>query len=123
MYGTCTHKGNVASVVVGNFGAGMYDALRAYVTGILGGKDEIEQFYLGIWIMETVGGMVGTIAWSADIEESVGSLPWVLRVPYGVCALLMAGALGWEGLEGGWQRVASTSNCRRMISGLWQYSI
>jgi hypothetical protein len=84
----------VAAVVVGNFGAGTYDALRGYVTGLLGGKDEIEQFYLGIGIMETVGGMAGTVAWSADFEESVGSLPWVLRVPYGACAVLMAGTLG-----------------------------
>lgn len=38
----------IAAVVVGNFGAGTYDALRGFVMGLLGGKDEIEQFYLGI---------------------------------------------------------------------------
>jgi hypothetical protein len=84
----------IAAVVVGNFGAGAYDALRGFVTGLLGGKDEIEQFYVGIGIMETVGGMLGTVAWSAVFREVVGPGKWVLRVPFGLCAVLMVGALG-----------------------------
>lgn len=83
----------IAAVVVGNFGAGTYDALRGFVTGLLGGKDEIEQFYVGIGITETVGGMLGTVAWSAVFREVVGSLPWVLRIPYGLCTVLMVGVL------------------------------
>jgi hypothetical protein len=52
----------VAAVVVRNFGAGTYDALKGYVTGLLGSNEEIQQFYLKIGIMETVGGRVGTFA-------------------------------------------------------------
>jgi hypothetical protein len=84
----------IAAVVVGNFGAGTYDALRGFVTGMLARKEEIEQFYVGIVIMETVGGMLGTVVWSAVFREVVGSHPWVLRVPYAVCAVLMVGVLG-----------------------------
>lgn len=88
-----TRKMLIAAVVVGNFGAGTYDALRGFVTGLLGGKEEIEEFYVGIGIMETVGGMLGTIAWSAVFREVVGMAQWVLRVPYGLCAVLMVGVL------------------------------
>jgi len=34
--------------------------------------------------METVGGMMGTIAWSAIFREVVGGKSWILKVPYGV---------------------------------------
>ena len=89
-----TRESLIAAVVIGNFGAGAYDAMRGFVTGLLGGKDEIEQFYVGIGIMETVGGMLGTVAWSAVFREVVGMRLWVLRLPYGLCTMLMVGALG-----------------------------
>ena len=84
----------ITAVVIGNFCAGIYDALRGFVTGLLGGKDEIEQFYIGIGIMETVGGMLGTVAWSAVFREVVGMRLLVLRLPYALCAVLMVGAFG-----------------------------
>jgi hypothetical protein len=84
----------IAAVVVGNFGAGTYDALRSFVTGLLGEKDEIEEFYVEIGIMETVGGMLGTVAWSVVFREVVGMGEWILRLPYGLCAVLMVGVLG-----------------------------
>ncbi|KAE9371225.1 hypothetical protein N431DRAFT_491624 [Stipitochalara longipes BDJ] len=68
--------------------------ILARVSGLLGGKDEIEQFYVGVGIMETVGGMLGTVAWSAVFREVVGVAQWILRVPYGLCAVLMVGVLG-----------------------------
>jgi hypothetical protein len=43
-----TRKMLIATVVVENFGAGTYDALRGFVAGLLGGKEEIEKFYVGI---------------------------------------------------------------------------
>jgi hypothetical protein len=84
----------IAAVVVRNFGSGVWDALRSLVTGLLGGKDEIEQLYLGIGIMETVGGMLGTVAWSAVFREVVGGKSWILRVPYGVNVGLVVCVLG-----------------------------
>jgi hypothetical protein len=89
-----TRETLVAAMVVGNFRAATYGALRGFVTGLIEGKDEIEQFNLSIGIMETVGGMLSTVAWSVVFRDVVGCLPWVLRVPYGWCAVLMASTLG-----------------------------
>ncbi len=41
-----------AAVAIANLGSGVSDAIRSYVTGVIGGKEEVEQLYLGLGIVE-----------------------------------------------------------------------
>lgn len=82
----------IAAVEVGNLGSGVADAIRGFVTELIGGKEKAEQLYLGIVIMKTVGSVLGTIAWSAAFRECMGRAHSVLRVPYvGLMAAVMGG--------------------------------
>jgi hypothetical protein len=59
----------IAAIVVMNLGSGVGDAIRGYVTGFVGGKEAVEQLYLWLGAMEMVGGMLGTVVWSAAFME------------------------------------------------------
>lgn len=64
----------VASVTVWTLGVGWNDSLRSFVTGIVGtgGKKDLDKLYLGIGMVETCAGMIGTAGWSAAYARVVG---------------------------------------------------
>lgn len=64
----------VASVTVWTLGVGWNDSLRSFVTGIVaaGGNEDLDKMYLGIGMVETCAGIIGTAGWSAAYARVVG---------------------------------------------------
>jgi len=71
----------VAAMAVFTLGCGVMQALRSFVTGMVG-RDEVENLYLGIGVMETMGEMVATVWWSNLFAEVLGRGYWVERIPF-----------------------------------------
>ncbi|KAG4437358.1 hypothetical protein IFR05_007164 [Cadophora sp. M221] len=81
----------ILALMVWKLGHGLMDALRSYVTGLLETKEDVEQLYLGIGMMETLGGMIATAAWSGLFAKVLGKGYLVSRLPFMISAVLLLG--------------------------------
>jgi hypothetical protein len=66
------------------------DSLRSFSTGLIGDKEEMEKLYLGIGMLETVGGMIATAMWSGLFSNVLGKGWWLERTPFWGCLGIMA---------------------------------
>ncbi|PVH87419.1 hypothetical protein DL98DRAFT_635069 [Cadophora sp. DSE1049] len=67
-----TKASYIVGVTVWRLGHGLMDALRSYVTGLLDNKEDVEQLYLGIGMVETLGAMIATASWSGLFAKVLG---------------------------------------------------
>lgn len=74
-------------------GCGVYDSLRSFVTGQVS-KEEIEDLYLGIAMMETMGSMFATVGWSGVLAEVLEKGYWLERIPFMGAAGVLVGVAG-----------------------------
>lgn len=83
----------VLSLTVYTLATPLVDNLRGFSTGLMSEKEEVEKLYLGIGMVETLGGMVATVVWS-DLFSCVLGKGWVVeRTPFWACLGIM-GVLG-----------------------------
>lgn len=67
------------------------DSLRSFSTGLISDKEEIEKLYLGIGMLETIGGMIATALWSGLFSSVLGR-GWILeRIPFWGCLVIIGG--------------------------------
>ena len=72
----------VLAVTVCTLSTPLVDSLRSFSTGLVSEKEEIEKLYLGISMVETVGGMISTAVWSGLFSNVLGR-GWILeRTPF-----------------------------------------
>lgn len=55
----------VMSLLVYNLGSALTDALRSFVTSTTREQKEVERLYMGITMVETMAGLLGTTVWSS----------------------------------------------------------
>lgn len=79
----------IMALTVWKLGHGLIDALRSYVTGLLERKEDVEQLYLGIGMMETLGGMIATAVWSGLFATVLGKGYLVSRLPFMVSSVIL----------------------------------
>jgi hypothetical protein len=84
----------VAAIAVFTLGYGVTDALRSFITGQVD-KEEVEKLYLGLGMMETLGGMIATFGWSRVLAEVLGKPYWLERIPFMTAAGILVGAGGF----------------------------
>ncbi|KAK0120854.1 hypothetical protein ONS96_011054 [Cadophora gregata f. sp. sojae] len=98
-----TRASYILGVTIWRLGHGLMDALRSYVTGLLENKDDVQQLYLGIGMVETLGAMIATAAWSGIFAKVLGKGYLLSRFPFmadsvilfGCCACIwMLGRIG-----------------------------
>lgn len=81
----------IVGVTVWRLGHGLMDALRSYVTGLLENKEDVEQLYLGIGMVETLGAMIATAAWS-ELFATVLKKGYLLsRLPFMETSVILLG--------------------------------
>lgn len=83
----------VAAVGFFIFGCGVYDSLRSFVTGQVS-KEEVEDLYLGIAMMETMGSMFATVGWSGVLAEVLEKGYWLERIPFMGASGVLVGVAG-----------------------------
>ena len=72
----------IVAISVYTLGSGVLDSLRSFATGLVGGRDEVENLYLGMGFATTLGGMVASALWSGVLSAVLGK-GWVLeRIPF-----------------------------------------
>ena len=86
-----TNASYVVGVTVWRLGHGLLDALRSYVTGLLENKEDIEQLYLGIGMVETLGAMIATAAWSGLFAKVLGQGYLLSRLPFMASSMILLG--------------------------------
>ncbi|KAH7354958.1 hypothetical protein BKA65DRAFT_231744 [Rhexocercosporidium sp. MPI-PUGE-AT-0058] len=79
----------ILALTVWKLGNGLNDALRSYVTGLLERKEDVEQLYLGIGMVETLGGMIATAAWTSLFAKVLGKGYLVLRLPFMISSVIL----------------------------------
>jgi hypothetical protein len=77
-----TRAAYVAAITIYTFGSGVRDSLRSFSTGLLGGSGEVEKCYLGIGLVETLGGMAASGLWMGIYSGVVGRGWWLARMPF-----------------------------------------
>ncbi len=77
----------IAAVTLHTLSCALSDSLRSFVTRVMHrdggvGKGDIEKLYLGIGMVETVGGMLATAAWSGLFAKVIGGGYWMERTSF-----------------------------------------
>ncbi|CZS88987.1 uncharacterized protein RAG0_00480 [Rhynchosporium agropyri] len=72
----------IVAMTIYKLGIGLVDAVRSYATGLLETKEEVEQLYIGMGMVEMLGGMVATAAWSGLFSTVIGKGYLVSRLPF-----------------------------------------
>jgi hypothetical protein len=85
----------VIAMAVWTLGVGLSDSLRSYVTGLLESKEAVEKLYLGIGMVETLGGMLATAFWSGILAEVLGKGYWLERIPFVASSAILVVVLGF----------------------------
>ena len=86
-----TNASYVVGVTVWRLGHGLLDALRSYVMGLLENKEDIEQLYLGIGMVETLGAMIATAAWSGLFAKVLVQGYLLSRLPFMASSMILLG--------------------------------
>jgi hypothetical protein len=82
----------IGAITVFTLGSGLLDSLRSFATGLMGDKEEVENLYIGIGLVETLGGMAATAGWNWIFSEVLGA-GWMLRrAPFWGALCFMGGA-------------------------------
>lgn len=81
----------VVALTVYSAGAGLYDALKSFATGLLR-KEEITRLYVGISMVETVGGLIGGPLWSGVFSLALCVDFLGTGLPFWMCSLCFIGA-------------------------------
>ena len=81
----------VLALTISTLGAPVVDSLRSFSTGLISEKEDVEKLYLGISMVETIGGMIATAVWSGLFSNILGK-GWILeRMPFWGCLLTIGG--------------------------------
>jgi len=81
----------VLALMVYTLSIPLVDSLRSFSTGLVSEGEEVEKLYLGISMVETIGGMIATALWSGLFSSVLGK-GWVLeRTPFWGCLVIMGG--------------------------------
>jgi hypothetical protein len=98
----------IMSMLVYNLGSALTDALRSFVTSTMRDAKEIERLYMGISMVETIAGLVGTMLWTSVFSASLRYGGITLgRIPFFAAAVLFGISL-W--LTNVIQRLAAKRN-------------
>lgn len=81
----------ILALTLWKLGHGLVDALRSYVTGLLENKEDLEQLYMGIGMVETLAGMIATAAWSGLFAMVLGKGYFVSRLPFVISSVALLG--------------------------------
>jgi hypothetical protein len=68
----------VVAVTVYTLGTPLPDSLRSFSTCMIGGKEDLEKLYLGIGMVQTIGGLISTALWSGLFSSVLGR-GWLLE--------------------------------------------
>ncbi|KAI8629727.1 hypothetical protein F5Y19DRAFT_464418 [Xylariaceae sp. FL1651] len=89
----------IMSLFVYNLGAALPDALRSFVTSTMQDEEEVERLYMGISMVETIAGLLGTTVWSALFSASIRYGGTTLgRIPFFAAAVLFGLSLWLTGV-------------------------
>lgn len=75
----------VVSLTVYSVGVGLYDSLRSFATGFLQ-KEQITRFYVGISLVETIGGLISGPLWAGVFSFAL-SVNLGFGLPFWLCSL------------------------------------
>jgi hypothetical protein len=89
----------IMSLFVYNLGSALTDALRSFVTSTMQDEEEIERLYMGISMVETIAGLLGTTVWSAAFSATMRYGGTTLgRIPFFAAAVLFGLSLWLTGV-------------------------
>lgn len=76
----------VASIAMYSGGGGLYDSLKSFATGHLQ-KEQITRFYVGISMVETIGGIIGGPLWTRIFSLTLTVEFLGFGLPFWLCSL------------------------------------
>ncbi|KAL2070467.1 hypothetical protein VTL71DRAFT_13493 [Oculimacula yallundae] len=79
----------ILAMTVWKLGNGVVDAVRSYVTGLLESKEDVEQLYLGMGMVNMLAEMVSTAAWSDLFAKVLEKGYFGSRLPLIVSAVIL----------------------------------
>ena len=79
----------ILGVTIFTLGSAMDDSLRSFVTGLMENKEAVQQLYIGIGMVDTMGGMLGTAVWTGVFAKVLGMGYWLVRIPFITCSIIL----------------------------------
>jgi hypothetical protein len=97
----------ILAVTTFTLGSAMDDSLRSFVTGLMENKEAVQQLYIGIGMVSTVGGMLATAVWTGVFSKVLGMGSWLVRIPFVVCSAILLTAFVFVCVLGRFNRSSS----------------